>query len=875
MLRQLMAYGRGLARRRQIETEVEEELAFHLEQETQANLNRGLSGTEARRVALIELGGLTQTAERIRDVRTIGFSGLGRDVRHGVRALAGSARFTVAALVTIVLLVAGITTVFTLVHSVLFRPLPYPESDRLTFVESLQPGAFGTAVSLEDALAFRQRSRIFDLWALYQPGHITQMFDARKQPLIVQYEHVTPDIFPMLGIEMALGRPLTWEDTTRGAPPVAVISFDLWQAVFGGAADALGKSVETRGKETFTVVGVTRQGVTVPDAPYAFPILWCPATDAMGALRFTTIARLRPGASLARGRAELALLAKRLQTVHPDTHRDRTASATLLLDHVAGDYTRVLWLFFGAVSCVVLIGVGNLLSLQLARNGTREHEIRMRAALGASRLQLVRQLLVEATLLSALGGMLGLLVAWLAVRLIITLLPPGFPRADTIAVDGTVALFACGISLAVGLIVGSIPAWQASRGDLAMRLNEGTRGATLAARRSRMQRALITLETAAALVLLVGAALLGNSFQRLFTRDAGMEEDGLWAISAAGRSAEFLGGGGWSAEAWQSMLDGVRKVPGVRSAALSVNAPEPLSDMDVKYKGVLAEGSGVAAREGLSVSARYVSDKYFATLATRVERGRAILASDVSGSDEVVVINDLVARALWPGQDPIGKRLMWGGSPKTVVGLIPTFRLTRLQADADFQVYSSCLQRRSRDASGVFMVRTAPGDQRTPLAVKAVLVAYDKRMQVDVSSMAGVRWKQLAAERFRLGILSAFAASAVFLALVGVGGLVAYTVYVRKREIAVRMALGAASRHMLGIAVRRTMVPALSGLAIGIVVATAAARLLAGYLVEIKPIDPPTFGAAAGMLAVAVLAAGLIPAWQATRVDPVETLRAE
>jgi putative ABC transport system permease protein len=872
MLRRLIAYARGLARRQEIESEAEEELAFHLEQATQANIDRGLSKAEARRAAIIELGGLTQTAERIRAVRTIGFSGLGRDLRHGMRALAANTGFTAAALLTIVLLVAGITTVFTALYAVLLRPLPYPEPDRLTFIESIQPGAFGTTVSLGDALTFRKLSRSFDLWGLYRVGYVTSVLDARKTPMPVQDMRVTPDVFPMLGVEMVLGRPLMREDATPSAPPVAVISFDLWQAVFGGSPDVLGRTVETRNKDPFTVVGVTRQGVNIPDDSYPYPILWRPATDAMGALRFTTIARLRPGTSLASGRAELALLAKRLQAEHPDTHRDRTTTATLLLDHVAGDYKRVLWLFFGAVLCVLLIGVGNLLSLQLARNGAREHEIRIRAALGASRLQLVRQLLVESTMLSTGGGILGLLVAWLSVRLILTMLPPRFPRADTIAIDGTVALFACGISLAVGLVVGSIPAWQASRRDLATRLNEGTRSATFGARRSRLQRVLITLETAAALVLLVCAALLGNSFQRLFTRDAGIDEDGLWAIKAGAPDPR---GTGWNADAWRSMLEDVRRVPGVRSAALSVNAPEPLSGSDRLTGGILAEGSAIPARDGLRVSTRYVSDYYFSTLGTEILRGRPILAGDVAGSEEVVVINDLVAKTLWPGQDPIGKRLMWGGQALTVVGLIPTFRLVRVGADADYQVYSPCLQRRSQDYTAVFMVRAAPGDRRTPLAVKAALEAHDRRLDVRVSTMASVRWKQLAAERFRLAILSAFAASAVFLALVGAGGLVAYTVRLRRREIAVRVTLGAVSRHLLGIAIRQTIVPALSGLAFGIVAAGVATRLLASYLVEIKPIDPPTFGAAVGVLALAVLAACLIPAWQALRVDPVETLRAE
>lgn len=873
MLDRVMAYLRGLARRHEIDAEADEELQFHLDREIDANLARGMSYADARRTALLDLGGLTQTTERIRAVRTIGLGALGRDVRYGLRALAGSPRFTLVALVTIVLMVGGITTIFTLVHAVLLRPLPYPDADRLVFVESIQPTSFGT-MTLGDALAFRRNSRSFDLWGLYRLGHGMDVLDAQKEPLSVQDMCVTPDLFPMLGIEMAAGRPLLPADTAAGSPDVAVIGYELWQTLFAGAPSVVGRTVRTA-RRAYTVVGVTRPGADVPMNFLSDPILWRPAREtADSTSMFTTIARLRSGVSLARGRADLTLLAERLQAEHLDTHRGRTVNATLLLDEIVGDFKRVLWIFFGAVSCVLLIGVANLLSLQLARNGAREHEIRMRAALGASRFQIVRQLVVESTLLCTVGGALGLGLVWPAIRLIVTALPPRFPRTDQVGVDIGVALFACAVSLAVGIVVGSVPAWQASRGDLATRLKEGARSATLSARRSRLQRMLIALETAAALVLLIGAALLGNSFYRLVTRDAGMREDGLWAVTAALPSRYRDDAA--QAAFWTSALEHVRKVPGVRSAAVSVNTAEPLSGTDISHGGVVPEGDTGPARDGLTMSVRRVSDGYFSTVGMPLLKGRPILESDSAGAEGVVVINELAAAGLWPGQDPIGKRLLrLGRNPKTVVGLISTFRHSRLNADARPQAYASYLQELNVAGTSVVMFRAAPGNTQAAAAVKSVLTGLEKDLFVRVSTMAEVRWKQLAAERFRAVVLLMFAGGAVFLALVGVFGLVTYTVCRRQREIAVRVALGAGRRDIVRVAIREAISPAFVGLALGVVGASLTTRLLSGFLVEIQPVDAPTFAAALGVLALAALAASLVPAWQALRIDPVETLRSE
>ena len=685
MFQRLIAHVRGLRRRDEIDAETDEELRFHLDRETEANVARGLPYAQARRAALLDLGGMAQTRERIRDVRTMGIEEWTRDVRYAWRALKAAPRFTVVALLTIVVMVGGLTTIFSLVNGVLLHPLPYPDAGRLVLVESIQPDSFGTMVTLEDALALQKRSRSFELWGLYRVGYMTTVLDAGREALPVQDMRVTHGLFPILGIDVVMGRPLLASDAEPGAPDVTVISYELWKTLFSGDHGVIGKTVNVRGTP-IAVVGVTEEGADVPANRFLYPILWRPARETDSELRFSAIARLRPGASVERGRAELVVLAETLAAEHPETHKGRTASVTLLLDEIVGDFERVLWIFFGAVFCVVLIGVGNLTSLQVARNGARDREVTLRQALGAGRWRVVRQLVLESVLLCAVGGALGLGVAWTAIEAIVAVLPPRFPRADQIAVDIWVGLFACGISVAVGVVVGVFPALQASRGSLTRRLNQGGPTSTAGGARSRIQRTLIAFQTALALILLVGAGLLTNSFYRLISRDAGMREKGLWTATAALPSR--YPAGPTQTAFWTSALERVRAVRGVESAAIVVNSGGPLSGADMLEGGVVPEGDTTSRPTGLRVSSRFVSDGYFRTLGMPLRKGRPILPSDVSGAESVVVINELTAARLWPGADPIGKRLRSFGGLKTVVGVIPTFRHSRLEGDYAPQMYT-------------------------------------------------------------------------------------------------------------------------------------------------------------------------------------------
>lgn len=871
MLTKLLARIRGITRRRTALGEADDELAFHLAQATDAYLARGASPDEARRLARRDLGGLTQATESIREVRALPLGALGRDVHYAFRALAATPRFTTVALLTTILMVGGITTIFAMVNAVLLRPLPYPDAGRLLVVTSHQPKLFGTTVALPDIRRFQRAVPGIEAWGLYRLGYLAPVAAADGRRLAVQDMEVSSDLFPMLGLEVVLGRPILPSDSDPAAAGVAVISDDLWQSVFGRAGDVIGRTLHIRNLAV-VVVGVAGPAANVPLNWLASPIVWRPIpNDGQASHRFSTLARRRADVSQARAAAAFAAAADTLAAEHPQTHAGRTAQVTSLLDSVTGGFAPILWVFFGTVSCVLLIGGCNLVSLQLARNGDRSRELSLRAALGASRARLVRQLVVESVLLAAAGGLAGLATAWLALRVIVAALPSGFPRTDAIGLDLRVALFAAVISLVVGVVVGLASSYRASRVDLASHLNDGGRGATPGGRRARLQRALIAVETATALALLIAAALLATSFERLLSRNAGMREEGLLAVSA--RLPTFHPRR-TDAVFWGTALHEIRALPGVDSAAVMINSPAPLSGFDMSVGGVLPEIGTPAEREGFQLSRGVVSGDYFATLGMPLIEGRPLLDTDTTGSDPVVVINELAARTIWPGETPLGKRLKALGTTLTVVGVIPTFRHAGLEDEPALQMYTSYRQG-STEGSAVLMIRTARGRDDIGGAVGGILRGLEGDLDVTVATLADLRWKQLANERFRSTVLIVFAATAVFLALVGIFGLVAYSVGQRQREIAVRVALGAVPRNVVGVVLRQVMSPAAIGLAGGLVVAALATRLLTAFLIDVEPTDLATFAGSTTVLAVAALLAGLLPARRALHVNPVDVLRAE
>jgi predicted permease len=538
-----------------------------------------------------------------------------------------------------------------------------------------------------------------------------------------------------------------------------------------------------------------------------------------------------------------------------------------------GDTQRILWVFFGAVTCVLLIGVANLVSLQLVRNAGRERELGVRAALGASRWRLIRQLLVESLILGLVGGAGGLLAASAVVSFVVSTLPPNFPRASQIALDGVSAAFAVLVSALVGATIGVLPALRAIRPRLAERMSEGAGTVTLSHRRARIQRGLIAFETAVALVLLVGASLLVNSFSRLISQDAGMHERDLWVVSGA-LPARYRAPA--DSDFWLSALRLVRALPEVDRAALVVNDNGPLSGGDFTFGGIVPEGQTAGPGGGFSLSHRSVGGGYFDTLGIPIVSGRPILDSDTADAEFVVVLNQAAAAALWPGENALGKRLRGMFQPLRVVGIIPDFKLARLDGEVSLQMYTSMLQRPIFAGTSAIMLRAKPDARAIAEQTKAVLLNLEKDMpSVEAMMMAQKRWALVAPERFRTAVLLIFAGTATFLALVGIFGLVSYTVTQRHREIGLRVALGATYTRLVSLMLRQALVPAVLGIIAGFAGALAGARLLNAFLFGVEATDPASFGAAIALFFCASFIAALVPALRSLRVNPAVVLRHE
>ena len=864
---------RNLWHRQTREAELDAELQFHIETEAEEQIAAGLPADHARQAARRSLGNITLAKEDARAVWTWGpVERLLQDVRYAIRVLGRQRSFTATAVATIALIVGGTTAVFTLVNGVLLRPLPYPASGRLVIVRAHDPRG-GTGLSYPDVQRLRGELSSFDAWGLYRPGY-TGILDANSDnPLPVQDMRITPELFPLLGLQVVVGRPLVSDDAIDANPVVAVIGHDLWQTRFGGAPDVLGKSFELRPGRTVTVVGVAAPGSDVPGSWYSHPIVWnsIRVSERTPNQRFTVLARLKADRPISTANAEIAA---RPPLTDPNSGASRPVEARLLLDHIVGDSQRVLWVFFGAVTCVLLIGVANLVSLQLVRNAGRERELGLRAALGASRWRLVRQLLVESLLLSLVGGAGGLLAASNAVDLVTSALPADFPRADQIALDNSVWVFAALVSALVGVTIGLIPALRSIQPRLMKRVNEGAWSATLTHRRAGMQRVLIAFETTVALVLLVGAGLLANSFGRLISEDAGMRERDLWVVRG---TLPMRYRSPADTEFWLSALRHVRELPDVESAALAVNDTGPLGGRDGIWSGIVPVGQTAPQGGGFSLSHRSVGGGYFSTLGIPIVSGRPILDSDTAGTEGVVVLNRAAAAALWPGEDPLGRRLRGFVRPLRVVGIVPDFKLTRLDGDVSLQMYTSMQQEPSGLAgASAIMLRTKPGARAIPDRTRAILLNLEQGMsRVAVSTMAQVRWKLLASERFRTAVLLIFAGTATFLALVGIFGLVSYTVAQRHREIGLRVAFGATYSRIVSLMLRQALVPTVLGIVAGTVGALALSRLLAAFLFGVPATDPATFSAAIGLFLCAAFVAALVPALRSFRVDPAVALRHE
>ncbi|HTK50331.1 MAG TPA: ABC transporter permease [Gemmatimonadaceae bacterium] len=856
-------------RRRHRDLELDEELAVHMRMAIEERVARGERREDAERAARREFGNVGVVKEVTREMWGGGwFERLLQDVRYGARTLRRSPGFTIVALSTLALGIGATTAMFTVVHAVLLRPLSYPRSDRLVRIAYDYPKSpFITEGGISDRqwVDARSRYRMFTRVAAFTPGLVT--LTNAGDPVRLQEASVAAGLFETLGITPALGRTFGRDDELVGGEPVVILGDALWRERFGADSNAVGRPITLDGVR-HTVLGVMPQG-------FAYPLdarLWRPLRLQLAPNRFqilSVIGRLRDGATRAQALAELDALAA------ADRARDSmVARVTPLKDTVVGDVTRSLLVFAGAVGLVLLIACTNVANLLLMRATTRRREMAVRAALGAGRRRLVRQLVTESALLWVGAGVAGAGIAVAGVRALLALAPAGrIPRHGEIGVDAVALAFALVVSLGTGLIFGLIPALRATGSSVRDALAASAR--TMTGRDGRLRGALVMAEIAFALVLLTGAALMMESFIRLRRVELGFRPEGLASLTVDLPDATYQSAPAMQA-AHEAVLDRLEKIRGVTSAAAVNFIPlgGPMIRGDIKVDGRTLPPSYLVAKPS-------VSPGYFRTMGIRLRLGREFTAQDAASSPHVVIVSESVARQIWPDLSPIGQRISNKDVPGpgdwlTVVGVVDDVGQTSIDVHREPAIYQPIQQLTQTFFLGhmSFIVR-AVGDPALLLPMmRRALRDVDPNQPIgSIGTVESAISATVAEPLFQARLIGAFSIVALVLAAIGIYGVVAYSVAERTREIGIRVALGAGRGDVVGMVLRRLLVLLVPGVALGVAGALATTRVLSSLLFEIRPDDPATFISVAVLLAAVAIVAGMMPARRASRVDPLVALK--
>ncbi|MBA3885617.1 MAG: ABC transporter permease [Acidobacteria bacterium] len=795
-----------------------------------------------------------------------------RDLRYAVRTLLKAPGFTAVAVLTIALGIGATTAIFTIVNALLLRPLPYPHADRLVMVwqdRSARGGPVDEWASPGNVLDWQNEPGLFD--GLAAMGGWGPTLTGEGEADTVPGEQVSHQYFGVLGVLPAAGRGFAPEDDVPNAPRVVMISEGFWQRRFGGDPGILGRTLMLTG-EPHEVIGVVPAGfrpILNSAADVWRPLRLNLAAPSRGSIFLRVVALMPAGSSLEQTRARASSLALRLQAEHPDYNIDVGFTVQPLHDRVVGDLRPALLALLGGVAFVLLIACTNVANLLMARGSSRGRELAVRTALGASRARVVGQLLTESLVLASLGGLAGMLIAFWAVEALVGLAPAGTPRLSEIAVDRTILGFAFLLTLATGLLFGAAPAFQHSRVDLTHSLKDGGRGATAGGQ--RLRRGLVAAEVALAVVLLTGGVLLIQTFARLNAADLGFRTDTILFGGINPPAASYPTREQFTV-VYDQLLERASAIPGVRRAALTSVLPlaQGDSDMDFRIEGRPAATSSADATVSWY---REVSAGYFDTIGMRIARGRAFEPGEAPPS---VVINETFAARHFPGEDPLGRRLRWGGPESpwfTIVGVAADARVRGAREPTRVELFIPYWQWAER---GIAVVLEGPNAAQFAPALRDVVASIDPNMPVSgVRTMDEVLRESLGQARFVATLSGAFAGLALLLAAVGIYGVMAYAMSQRRTEIGVRMALGATISGVFRLVVGDGLRLALLGTVLGIGGAVVMGRWIQTLLYGVEPTDVGTLALTAVVLLGVAAAASVIPAWRASRVDPMVALRAE
>jgi putative ABC transport system permease protein len=890
MLSDLWIRVRALLRRGKVESELDDELRFHLERQVEKYVQSGLSREEAQRRARMEFGGYEQVKEEYRDARGVSpIETLTHDIGYGLRALRSNPGFSVVAILTLALGIGANTAIFSVIDSVLLRPLPYADPASLVMLwenNSQNPNPHNT-VSPPDFLDWGNRSFVF--------SGMAGLFDQRANltgngaPQEVVLQDVTANFFSVLGVNPVLGTGFTPENGQPGHDDVLVLSYGFWKERFGGDSSIIGKTITLNG-HPLTVVGVAPQSFQwfIKDGSLtgAKPQMWTPWIipnafhDRKNVGRFmTVVARMKPGVTLQQARVQMNTIAAQIAQEYPDFNGHWGANVVPVREQISGDLRPALLILLGAVGLVLLIACANVSSLLLARSAAREREIAIRTAIGASPWRIACQLLTESVLLAVIGGGLGVGLAYWGTNALLAVSPRNLFNMSSVFMDVRVLVFAAGATLLGGLLFGFLPSYISAHSSISETLKEGGRGSSQGKRRGIARSAFVVMQMCLALVLLAGSGLLIRSFIRLVGVDPGFDASHLLTFKVTLPSSKYKTDRECQVF-FQQLLSRLSRLPGVRSATM--NSFPPFSGLGAATGVHILSQPARSLMDLPDAEVRVVGPDYFHTLEIPLRAGRTFNEQELAEARHVVIVNQVFVDKYMSGFNPVGQKAVIfmksleesQNTPSEIIGVVGDVRQMGLDTPGEPTVY---WPHPELVYSGMtILVRTS----NDPLAL--VSAARNELQQMDpeqpmaaVATMEQLLGDSLARSRFTMLVLAVFAAIAVLLASVGIYGVIAYGVAQRTQEFGIRIALGAGRRDVLRLVLGQGARLALLGIGLGAIFALMLTKSLATLLYGISPTDPLTFVGVAFLLGFDALAACYVPAQRATRVDPIETLRYE
>lgn len=869
----LAALARNVFRRKHVERELAEEVDSYLELSADAKVRAGLDEAAARRAATLELGGVEQVKEEVRQIRLGHFlESRSQDLRFAVRSLRKSPVFSLTVVLVLALGIGSTALIFTIVNASLIQGPPFPEPARLFMLWGKIPQESEVSFSPKEFTAWQKQTQAFETLAAFT-GNGFAIYD-RGEPEMFFGQWVTPSFFSTLRVAPALGRAFLDSEAQPGHEHVVILSDDLWRAKFGARPDVLGQTVNLNGT-FYTVVGVMPKDFAFPRpdvklwAPLAFETAFYQEHPDAHLLR--VLGRLRPGVTEAQLRAETDLVG--LHVVETAEASDRRFYTVSLAEQTSGELRRPLVVLLAAVVLLLAIACANVANLMLARGRARASELAVRAALGASRPRLVAQLVTESMLLAAIGGAAGLALATWSLDLLRHFALEDIPQLLQAHVDLAAAFFVVAISAGCGIAFGIGPAWKISAPSFSAAMNGATR-ATAGRSAARSRNLLVSAEVALAALLLVGCALMLRSFVRLSGTDPGFDPHNVVTANAIvseqryPKAPQLLG-------FYRDSLAKVEGLPGVTAAGLVTHLPFGGNGWGNSFE----IAGRPEQREGESAAIRGISPGYLAALRLPLRRGRDFTKRDTAGAPGVAIVSEQFARRYWPHDNPIGKQLRYDRDWLSVVGVCGDVKHNRLDETPDNTIYIACAQMPpavmelvGRDLN--FVVRS-PSPASAAASLRSALQTLDPRLVVKINTMDALISESLAQPRFRTGLIAIFSTFALTLAALGIYGVIAYLVTQRSKEIGIRLALGATRANILRLILEQTCRLALGGIVAGLVAAFFLTRFLRSILFGITTHDLVTFLAVPSALIVIAVLAGYLPARRAMRIDPVRSLRYE